>query len=67
MPQIAAIAEGTVAGARVALAEGADDVPDVQTEFDIGKIERDLGWTPELSLKDGLISYSEAISQDRFV
>ena len=66
MLQIAAIAENTVAGARVVLTEGADDVPDVQNEFDIGRIERDLGWTPELSLNDGLIAYSEAISQGRF-
>ena len=65
MLQIAAIAENTVADAELPT-EGADDVPDIQNEFDIGRIERDLGWTPELSLKYGLIAYSEAISQGQF-
>ncbi len=35
------------------LIPGADDVPDVQTEFDIGRIGRDLGWRSRLPLAAG--------------
>ncbi|MDB5531316.1 MAG: NAD(P)-dependent oxidoreductase [Devosia sp.] len=61
MPQIAEIARRTIAGARVNLVAGADDVPDVQSAFDITKIDRELGWRPRLDLAAGLLAYRDAI------
>jgi UDP-glucuronate 4-epimerase len=61
MPQIAEIARQTIAGADISLAPGADDVPDVQTDFDLSRIARDLGWRPRLDLAAGLLSYRDAI------
>jgi UDP-glucuronate 4-epimerase len=44
---------------------GADDVPDVQTTFDVSRIARDLGWRPRLDLAKGLRSYRQAIESGR--
>jgi hypothetical protein len=60
MPQIAEIAAGAIAGADTEFVPGADDVPDVQTEFDIGRIGRDLGWRPRLLLAAGLKTIADA-------
>ncbi len=65
MPQIAAIAEEAIAGARVELTPGADDVPDVQTDFDVSRIGRDIGWKPRLPLAAGLAAYRQAILSGR--
>ncbi len=47
IPQIANLAADAIAGADIELVPGADvHVPDVQTDFDIGRIGRDLGWRP---------------------
>jgi UDP-glucuronate 4-epimerase len=61
MPEIAAVAREAIAGARIKLVPGADDVPDVQTAFDVTRIARDLGWRPRLDLAKGLRSYRQAI------
>ncbi|HEV7718855.1 MAG TPA: NAD(P)-dependent oxidoreductase [Arsenicitalea sp.] len=61
MPQIAEIAKAAIAGTAIKLVPGADDVPDVQTAFDVSKIGRDLGWQPKLRLDAGLKSYQAAI------
>ena len=61
MPEIARIAEATIAGARPKLVPGADDVPDVQTEFDVAKIDRDLGWKPRFDLAAGITDYRQHI------
>ncbi|WP_454854289.1 NAD-dependent epimerase/dehydratase family protein [Rhizobium binxianense] len=65
MPEIAAIAAQAIAGARIELVPGADDVPDVQTDFDVGRIGRDIGWKPRLPLAAGLVAYREAILSGR--
>jgi nucleoside-diphosphate-sugar epimerase len=65
MPEIADIARKAVPGAAVRLALGADDVPDVQTAFDVSRIARDLGWRPRLDLSSGLKSYRQAIEAGR--
>jgi UDP-glucuronate 4-epimerase len=61
MPQIAEIAKASIPAASVRLVPGADDVPDVQTVFDVSKIARELGWQPRLRLDAGLKSYRAAI------
>lgn len=61
MPQIAAIASQVIEGARITLVPGADDVPDVQTDFDVRRIGKDIGWAPRLPLAKGLAAYREAI------
>jgi UDP-glucuronate 4-epimerase len=61
MPAIAAIASKAIPGVEALLVAGADDVPDVQTAFDVSRIARDLGWRPRLDLAKGLQSYRQAI------
>lgn len=61
MPQIAEIATQSLPGAKVKLVPGADDVPDVQTVFDISRIARELDWRPRFDLARGLQSYRQAI------
>ena len=61
MPQIAEIARQTISGAEVNLVPGADDVPDVQTDFDLSRVAYDLGWRPRLDLAAGLLAYRDAI------
>ncbi|MGO7076612.1 NAD-dependent epimerase/dehydratase family protein [Rhizobium johnstonii] len=65
MPEIAAIAEAVIAGAKVELVSGADDVPDVQTDFDVSRIGQDIGWKPKLPLATGLAAYRQAILSGR--
>jgi len=64
MPEIAAIAQRTVDGAQIRLVPGADEVPDVQREFDISRIAREVGWTPRFSLERGLEAYGQAMARD---
>jgi UDP-glucose 4-epimerase len=65
IPEIVAIARQAIPGAKVELVPGADDVPDVQTTFDVSRIARDLGWRPRLDLAKGLRSYRQAIESGR--
>ncbi|MBB5753069.1 NAD-dependent epimerase/dehydratase family protein [Prosthecomicrobium pneumaticum] len=57
MPEIAAIARGALPGADPRLVPGADDVPDRQTEFDVAKIARELGWRARFDLAAGLADH----------
>jgi UDP-glucuronate 4-epimerase len=65
MSQIADIARTTLEGSQIALVPGEDDVPDVQTVFDIGMIQRDLSWRPRFGIADGLLAYRDAIRAGR--
>jgi len=44
---------------------GRDDVPDVQTKFDISLIEKDLGWRPRFRIGEGVGAYRNAILSGR--
>jgi UDP-glucose 4-epimerase len=61
MPQIAEIARGAIPGVDPKLVAGADDVPDVQTVFDVSRIAADLGWRPRFDLASGLKAYQDAL------
>jgi UDP-glucuronate 4-epimerase len=61
MPQIAEIARATISGANPKLLAGADDVPDVQTVFDVSRISADLAWRPRLDLASGLRAHQKAL------
>jgi UDP-glucose 4-epimerase len=65
MREIADIAAGALSGTDIKLVPGADDVPDVQSEFGISRIGRDLGWRPRLPLAKGLKAYRAAILAGR--
>ena len=65
MPEIAAIARQAIPDSVIRLLPGADDVPDVQTAFDVSLIDRDLGWRPRLMLAEGLEAYRRAIVSGR--
>jgi UDP-glucose 4-epimerase len=47
------------------LVEGKDDVPDVQTVFDISLIAKDLGWRPRFKVGAGVAAYRDAILAGR--
>jgi UDP-glucuronate 4-epimerase len=61
MPQIAQIARAAIPGANPMLLSGADDVPDVQTVFDISRIAADLAWRPRFDLAAGLKAHQRAL------
>lgn len=65
MPQIKAIAERTIPNARVNVVPGEDDVPDVQTAFDLSRARTDLGWSPTRDIAAGLTAYATAIRGGR--
>ena len=65
MPQIAAVARTAIPASTISLVPGEDDVPDVQTAFDVAAIGHDLGWRPRLMLGDGLQAYAAAIASGR--
>jgi UDP-glucuronate 4-epimerase len=61
MPEIATLAAAAVPEIRVRLVAGADDVPDVHTEFDCALITRDLGWSPRFDIGAGALAYWDAL------
>lgn len=63
MPQIVATVEQTLPGARISMVPGQDDVPDIQRDFDISAIARDLGWTPQVPLARGIALYAESMAR----
>jgi UDP-glucose 4-epimerase len=63
MPQIAEIARAAIAGANPRLVAGADDVPDVQTTFDVSRMAADLAWRPRFDLASGLKAYQGALQR----
>jgi len=65
MPNIVAIAEATIPRARIRMVPGEDDVPDVQTAFDLSRARADLGWAPTRGLAEGLKAYAAAIHAGR--
>lgn len=65
MPEIAAVAEKIVPGAKIRIVPGEDDVPDVQTAFNLSRILADLGWSPSRDIARGLTAYAAAIRAGR--
>lgn len=65
MPNIVAVAERTIPGARIRMVPGEDDVPDVQTAFDLSRARADLGWAPTRDIAEGLTAYAAAIHAGR--
>jgi UDP-glucuronate 4-epimerase len=61
MPAILVAAASVIPGLKANLAPGADDVPDVQTQFDVSLIAQDLGWKPKYPIAKGLGAYRDAI------
>jgi UDP-glucose 4-epimerase len=61
MPQVAEIARTAIPGANPTLVAGADDVPDVQTAFDVSRIAADLAWRPRFDLASGLKAHQAAL------
>mgnify|MGYP002403882160 CR=1 FL=1 len=65
MPQIVELAGRVLPGARIEMVPGEDEVPDVQTDFDLSAIRRDLGWTPAISLAQGMALYRDVIEGEK--
>ncbi len=61
MLQLVACARIALPNMRASLVAGEDDVPDVQTAFDVTAIRRDLGWRPRFPIERGLAAYRDAI------
>jgi nucleoside-diphosphate-sugar epimerase len=64
MPQVRDIAERAVPGARITLVPGRDDAPELQTEFTMGRLADDAGWTPAWPLARGLADYAARYAAD---
>jgi UDP-glucuronate 4-epimerase len=65
MPQIAEIARAAIPAVNPKLVAGVDDVPDVQTVFDVSRIAADLAWRPRFDLASGLKAYQRALPRVR--
>src|SRR5882724_4570150 len=65
MPQIAQIARTAIPGVNPKLVAGVDDVPDVQTVFDVSRIAADLAWRPQFDLSSGLKAHQIALRLTR--
>jgi UDP-glucuronate 4-epimerase len=65
MPQIAQIARTAIPGVNPKLVAGVDDVPDVQTVFDVSRIAADLAWRPRFDLSSGLKAHQIALRLTR--
>jgi UDP-glucose 4-epimerase len=65
MPEIATIAAQAIPNAQIRLVPGADDVPDLQTTFDLSRAGAELGWAPARDLARGLRDYAAAIHAGR--
>ena len=61
MPEIVTLASAATPEIRVRLVAGADDVADIQTEFDCSLITRDLGWSPRFAIGAGVLAYRDAL------
>jgi UDP-glucuronate 4-epimerase len=61
MPEIIDAAARALPGLQARLIPGADDVPDVQTVFDVSRAGHDLAWTPRFRIADGLVAYRDAV------
>ncbi len=61
MPALLDEAAPALPGLQACLVPGVDDVPDVQTRFDVSAIGRDLAWSPRFRMKAGLAAYRSAI------
>lgn len=62
MPDIVATAQQVLPGARIAMVAGQDDVPDIQRDFDLSAIARDLGWRPQVPLARGIALYAKSLA-----
>lgn len=61
MPSIITAVTAANPHMRARLVPGKDDVPDVQTAFDISRIEKDLNWRPRFNIGAGVAAYRKAI------
>lgn len=59
LSEIAALISRIHPGADVELLDGADPLDDYQHRLDISNIERDIGFTPKISLEDGIRGYTD--------
>jgi UDP-glucuronate 4-epimerase len=62
MPQIVQAAASVLAGLRCTLVEGADDVPDRQSEFNISAMAEDFGWHPHHDMTGGIGTCRDAMA-----
>ncbi len=61
MPMLIERAADAIPGLQARLVPGEDDVPDVQTRFDVTAIGRDLHWVPRYDVRHGLSAYRSAL------
>jgi UDP-glucose 4-epimerase len=61
MPQVVETARAVLPDLKATLVPGADEVPDVQTVFDISRATNSLGFQPRFDLARGIAAYHEAI------
>ncbi len=62
MPALVERAGRALPALKAQLVPGEDDVPDVQTRFDVSAIGRDLFWRPRFDMTAGVTAYHAAIA-----
>lgn len=65
LPAVAAAAALANNKIRFRIVDGVDDVPDVQTSFDLSLIANDLEWKPKFRIGEGVTAYRNAILAGR--
>jgi hypothetical protein len=61
------VARRAIPHLRARLTSGVDDIPDVQTAFDISFIDKKFDWRPRRDIASGVAAYREAILARRAV
>lgn len=65
LSELAKIVRRVLPQARITLADGPDPVDDLQHRFDTRAVARDLGFTPQVGLEDGIRAYADWLSRTR--
>ncbi len=61
MPALLDRARATFPALQARLVPGRDDVPDIQTDFDVSALAQDHAWRPAFPIERGLAAYRDAV------
>jgi UDP-glucose 4-epimerase len=64
MSEVVAIVRDVVPGARVEVEPGMESAYEMQQEFDVSPIARDIGFTPKVRLREGIRSTWETLARE---
>jgi nucleoside-diphosphate-sugar epimerase len=65
LDQVKAVVQGILPQAQIEMKPGPDPIDTMQEEFDISAVRRDLGFSPEFSLEQGIAAYVDWLKNRR--